>query len=352
MTIGASTVALAATKSPSRRTSNQSSSGKHAYYDYGRGGDRDLLAKRQKTNGALASNTHNAHFPSTPTKSYRRYNGSPCVTPKKTPGKGSCDRFIPNRSSFRVDLCSASVFCAEEEEQQLKSQQHNREGKEPNQSTGTTTPIRAEFQRRMRRALLSISDEDLESRASTRTAQSCGRDIPRVRRLLSFNNEREESLIKNFPVMDPFQQDQLHVLDRSQSNIFADEALNTSSRSQRKTSSSWRKIPSGPSRVLDAPDLEDDYYLNLLSWGKGNVLAVALGRNVYLWDASNSDIHHLVSLEGSDNYVTSVSWAEMAGYTHFLGVGTHDGLVQLYVIQNLPLIFKIYLTDIFIFHHL
>lgn len=29
-----------------------------------------------------------------------------------------------------------------------------------------------------------------------------------------------------------------------------------------------RALPSGPSRVLDAPDLMDDYYLNLLSWGR------------------------------------------------------------------------------------
>ena len=32
-----------------------------------------------------------------------------------------------------------------------------------------------------------------------------------------------------------------------------------------------------PSRVLDAPDLLDDYYLNLTSWGANNCVAVALG---------------------------------------------------------------------------
>jgi cell division cycle protein 20 (cofactor of APC complex) len=37
-----------------------------------------------------------------------------------------------------------------------------------------------------------------------------------------------------------------------------------------------RHIPSAPVRILDAPDLVDDYYLNLLSWGSSNVLAVAL----------------------------------------------------------------------------
>lgn len=32
-----------------------------------------------------------------------------------------------------------------------------------------------------------------------------------------------------------------------------------------------RSIPSAPLRILDAPDLVDDYYLNLISWGHNNV---------------------------------------------------------------------------------
>ena len=30
-------------------------------------------------------------------------------------------------------------------------------------------------------------------------------------------------------------------------------------------------------RMLEAPDMVDDYYLNLLDWGKSNCLAVGLG---------------------------------------------------------------------------
>lgn len=32
-----------------------------------------------------------------------------------------------------------------------------------------------------------------------------------------------------------------------------------------------RTIPTAPLRILDAPDLVDDYYLNLISWGHNNV---------------------------------------------------------------------------------
>ena len=48
-------------------------------------------------------------------------------------------------------------------------------------------------------------------------------------------------------------------------------------------------------RTLDAPDLVDDFYLNLLDWGNSNVLAIALGRTVYLWDASNGSTSELVT---------------------------------------------------------
>ena len=40
-----------------------------------------------------------------------------------------------------------------------------------------------------------------------------------------------------------------------------------------------------PERILDAPELVNDYYLNLLDWSADNRLAVALGADVYLWNA-------------------------------------------------------------------
>lgn len=46
-----------------------------------------------------------------------------------------------------------------------------------------------------------------------------------------------------------------------------------------------RYIPQKPERVLDAPNLVDDYYLNLVDWGKQDVLAIALSNTIYLWNA-------------------------------------------------------------------
>ena len=88
-----------------------------------------------------------------------------------------------------------------------------------------------------------------------------------------------------------------------------------------------RKISKLPCKVLDAPLLRDDFYLNLVDWGAQNMLAVGLGNMVYLWYASNSQVTKLVDLSGTEDAVTSVSWSE--GGRH-LAVGTTRGEVQLW----------------------
>ena len=42
-----------------------------------------------------------------------------------------------------------------------------------------------------------------------------------------------------------------------------------------KSSIPTRPLPSSPEKTLNAPDLRNDYYLNLLDWGANNMLAVA-----------------------------------------------------------------------------
>ncbi|XP_020173509.1 cell division cycle 20.2, cofactor of APC complex [Aegilops tauschii subsp. strangulata] len=78
---------------------------------------------------------------------------------------------------------------------------------------------------------------------------------------------------------------------------------------QDKPAKQRRYIPQSPERMLDAPGLVDNYYLNLLDWGSANVLSIALGNTVYLWDASSGSTSELVTVEEDDGPVTSVSWA-------------------------------------------
>ena len=51
-----------------------------------------------------------------------------------------------------------------------------------------------------------------------------------------------------------------------------------------------RKIASAPYKILDAPALCDDFYLNLVDWSSMNTLAVALGQHVYIWNANTSSV--------------------------------------------------------------
>ena len=93
-----------------------------------------------------------------------------------------------------------------------------------------------------------------------------------------------------------------------------------------------RQIASAPSRILDAPGMMDDYYLNLLSWSDTNTLAVALSQTVYLWNATTGDIVDLCSVpEGGDNYISSVSWVQQGG-SH-IAIGTSSGKTQLWDVE-------------------
>ena len=103
-----------------------------------------------------------------------------------------------------------------------------------------------------------------------------------------------------------------------------------SSKSTKSSKLINRSIPSAPSRILDAPDMLDDYYVNLLSWSDTNVLAVALAQTVYLWNASTGDIDELCTLEGNgaDTHVSSVSWVQQGG--DHIAIGTSAGTTQLW----------------------
>lgn len=66
--------------------------------------------------------------------------------------------------------------------------------------------------------------------------------------------------------------------------------------------------------------------LNLVDWSSSNILAVALGSNVYLWNAGTGTIEQLFELEGND-YVCSVAWIQEGPY---LAVGTTVGNTELW----------------------
>lgn len=94
---------------------------------------------------------------------------------------------------------------------------------------------------------------------------------------------------------------------------------------------SKRKINKLPYKVLDAPALQDDFYLNLIDWSSQNFLAVGLSSNVYLWNGNNSKVTKLCDLGLSDT-VTSVGWS-LKGPQFTLG--TNNGELHLWDLNKM-----------------
>jgi cell division cycle 20-like protein 1 (cofactor of APC complex) len=95
-----------------------------------------------------------------------------------------------------------------------------------------------------------------------------------------------------------------------------------------------RKISKVPYKVLDAPALQDDFYLNLVDWSSQNLLTVGLGSCVYLWSASTSKVTKLCDF-GFTDAISSVAW-DLTGTQ--LAVGMNSGLVQLWDGKTLQLV--------------
>lgn len=311
-----------------------------------------------------------------------------------TPSRSQCDRFIPNRSHMRLELSRANLFSAEKSrmiaiEKKISQGVGETSSNDTNTSTISNseilTPVQAEYRSRLRGSLLNISADEMNinnvSRSSSlRSVTSLDSEIVNTisngfnavipsfpsddhgenlvyahipsdhengdtenidpcTRVLSFRSNFNDTSFSSVErsistpsrrqkVIDPYTLNNLRVFDSCGDLAFNESiggGVNGAS-----TIKNTRKIHAAPTRILDAPELVDDYYLNLISWGKDNVLAVALGQNVYLWNAATGDIHHLLNLTGQEDFVTSVRWAEMSGHTNYLAVGTNDGPVQIW----------------------
>ncbi|WEW54815.1 WD repeat-containing protein slp1 [Emydomyces testavorans] len=91
-----------------------------------------------------------------------------------------------------------------------------------------------------------------------------------------------------------------------------------------------RRVQTAPERVLDAPGLVDDYYLNLLDWSSGNQVAIGLERNVYVWSADSGSVNCLLETS-PDTYISSVKWSNDGAY---VGVGLGTGEVQIWDVEE------------------
>jgi len=201
-------------------------------------------------------------------------------TPGKTPGKGKAyksDRFIPNRDAINADVAFHHAV-----------NYTNNENSNPNVDLNSTGS--SKFNSQLAETL--FSGDDLDSR------------------ILAFKEKA--------PKPSESHQNNLRVLYTQNK---------TTSRAKRVQ----RHIASTPERILDAPDILDDYYLNLLHWSSTNMLAVSLAGRVYVWNADTGSIDMLCETRNEEDVYTSIRW--MDDGTH-IAIGTGDNDVQLWDVSR------------------
>lgn len=141
-------------------------------------------------------------------------------------------------------------------------------------------------------------------------AEACGLDVGQ--RILQFQPTPPQS--KGLKRNQSFNQIQ---------NFKTRQLISTSAAQSR-----MKKIPTCPEKVLDAPGLLDDFYLNLISWSSENVLAIALDKSVYIWNATTGSVDLAAECQFS---VTSLSWSPDCFY---LSIGLNNGSVEIWDMES------------------
>lgn len=90
-----------------------------------------------------------------------------------------------------------------------------------------------------------------------------------------------------------------------------------------------RRIPRKAERILDAPELLDDYYLSLVDWSAKDKVAVCLGHSLYLWDAKTGNSDQLLTHDKDNawNVLTAVGWSPQGTD---IAIGCADRSIQIW----------------------
>jgi len=89
-----------------------------------------------------------------------------------------------------------------------------------------------------------------------------------------------------------------------------------------------RRIHGEAVKVLEAPDLADDYYLNLLDWSAQDTIAVGLNTSIYIQNTTSGSAIEMCDV---GEQITSVQWSN-SGST--LAVGSRSGKISLWDIKS------------------
>ncbi len=77
--------------------------------------------------------------------------------------------------------------------------------------------------------------------------------------------------------------------------------------------------------MLDAPNLQDDFYLNLLEWSSQNMLSVALDSSLYMWNGNNNKVMRFCDINPCS--ITSITWNQCGSQ---IAIGNNQGVSEIW----------------------
>ena len=73
--------------------------------------------------------------------------------------------------------------------------------------------------------------------------------------------------------------------------------------------------------------------MNLIDWSLNNQLAVALNKDMYIWNAPSGEISQLFSMNEDENhYISSTAWIQ--NNDHTLAVGNSKNVVEIWDVNE------------------
>lgn len=236
---------------------------------------------------------HRHWSPSTPRRIPSHGSNYKTLTPSRKP-KTPCDRYVPSRSAGDLEF-SRFQISTPPLKNVLKST-----GNLPSGSAGKPSAQERIDANESNRKLLSMRERLLGLKGQSSE-----------NRILAFNSSPSNQQANTTPNSGGCDYWNSHTL------------IPTASPVGKKVT---RKIPKSADKVLDAPNLINDFYLNLLDWSKQDQVSIALDSSVYVFNASKGDVHQLCDLDSTTS-VTSLQWNRTGTY---LAVGTSEADVQIW----------------------
>lgn len=99
-----------------------------------------------------------------------------------------------------------------------------------------------------------------------------------------------------------------------------------------------RHIDSQPFKILDAPGLIDDYYLNILDWSQTDIVSIGLNESIYSYNILTKNVTETLTL--SDKHITSLK-----SFKNSLAVGISTGDLNILDVSTNKIYFNTKISD-------